>query len=873
MKYQFGELILDLEAGRLLGRDGEIRLRPQAFRLLQVLAESAPKILSQEELLDRVWGVEHLSPASVKQAVSEVRQALGDDPARPTVIETVPRRGYRFIAPLVLLQEETPGPPVAPAPDFGTRPIVIPQEALAPRELEPPPAPAGIEATPEPLPSPSPPRRWRPVLVLLVPLLAAVAGLSAFAVLGRPSPSLSNKEGGASPAAATRRSVAILGFKSLSGDPGDDWISGALAEIIGFELAAPGRVRLIPPENVERMRRELALTRAERYEGPTLARITRNLGTDLLVTGSYLRIPGEKETLRVQAVVQDVRTGETVAWARETGTPESLIELATAVARGLQGALGGGARTDPTALASNAEALQLYTRALALLRVWDSPAALPLLERAAVLDADNPFVQDALAAALSDMGFDLRAREAARRAVDLSQGVPREMRLGIQGRFHALSDRWEEAVETYGELWRLHPDDLEHGLRLVSAQRQVGQTREALATVEALRRLPSPVGDDPRIDLGEADVVWQLGDFARMRDSSSRAIAKGKERGALSFAAAGHFTRGWALGRLGQSAAALADFQTARDLHLKVGDRGAAMGALLGAASVLQETGQPAEARKAYDETLPMLRAAGDRRREAKALNNYAALLVGLGEVDRAIALLERSLDIKKEIGDLQGAATTLNNLSNVLRGYGDLGQARRRAEEALEISRQLGDTHGTALALRGLARVLRREGRQAEALKSLEEALVLGRESGHAEGVAQTLVALAELEREARNLDRARERFREALAEFERLEQTGDVAHARIAIAEIDFRQSRFDEARAGFTDALTLAVKVESELYEAHARFGLAEVAARQGDPAGARSQHLRALELWKKMGDEASMKRSEEALAKLSPRAMVR
>lgn len=106
MKHRFGELVLDLEAGRLLGPGGEIRLRPQAFKLLVVLVENAPRLLSHEELLDRVWGVEHLSPASVKQAVSEVRQALGDNPAQPSAIETVPRRGYRFIAPLTRIEEE-----------------------------------------------------------------------------------------------------------------------------------------------------------------------------------------------------------------------------------------------------------------------------------------------------------------------------------------------------------------------------------------------------------------------------------------------------------------------------------------------------------------------------------------------------------------------------------------------------------------------------------------------------------------------------------------------------------------------------------------------------------------------------------------------
>jgi DNA-binding winged helix-turn-helix (wHTH) protein len=115
VKLRFGDFVLDRETGRLLGPWGEVRLRPQAFRMLEVLAEQAPKILSQEELLDRVWGVEHLSPASVKQAVSEVRQALGDDPARPSLIATIHRRGYRFIAPVERI-EDGPAPRPAPAP-------------------------------------------------------------------------------------------------------------------------------------------------------------------------------------------------------------------------------------------------------------------------------------------------------------------------------------------------------------------------------------------------------------------------------------------------------------------------------------------------------------------------------------------------------------------------------------------------------------------------------------------------------------------------------------------------------------------------------------------------------------------------------------
>lgn len=168
--------MLDREAGRLTGPDGEeVRLRPQAFKMLEVLVTAAPRILSQEELLDRVWGVEHLSPASVKQAVSEVRLALGDDPARPAVIETVHRRGYRCIArvaavtPIAAVTEPEPARQTRQT-EWETRPITVVVPA--------PPQP--------PIAVPVPPRRgWRLALVLLVTLLG---GLSALALVRRPQP-------------------------------------------------------------------------------------------------------------------------------------------------------------------------------------------------------------------------------------------------------------------------------------------------------------------------------------------------------------------------------------------------------------------------------------------------------------------------------------------------------------------------------------------------------------------------------------------------------------------------------------------------------------------------------------------------------------
>ena len=792
MKVRFALFVLDSEAGRLLGPDGEVRLRPQAFRLLETLIEEAPKILSQEELLDRVWGVEHISPTSVKQAVSEIRQALGDDPARPSIIETVHRRGYRFIAPLQEIAPEPAAPAPAPArlPDLSTRPIPLQAEEEERRE--------------ETAPLPHFAERNLPPRLGVVLAGLALAAVAAAAIVPRVLPDRTQPPARmAAKADATtakapavspvRPAVAILGFKNLSGDPADEWISGALVEILGFELAAPGGARLLPAEEVARMKRELALGRAESHSRESLRRIGRNLGTALVVAGSYLEDGGR---LRLQVVVQDVATGETVAWARETGSRESLADLAVAVARGVQSGLGNfdgsraGSRSREAAVfaasAASTESLRLASQALDRLRDGDAPEALRLLEQTAEIDPDNPFVQDALAATLFQLGFEARAREAAGRAQALAAGLPREVRLGIEARAREIHGEWQEAAAIHAALWQRHPDDLEAGLRLAFAQRNAGRTEAALATLARLRQLPPPFGDDPRLDQAESDAAWQLGDFARARDAASRAIAGAEHRGATLLAATGRASRAWAVARLGDSEGALADFEAARAARERLGDGSAAAAAQLGAASVLQGLGRSAEARRIYEDTLPVLAEIGDRRREAKALNNYAVLLHQIDDLDGMFRSLERSLALKRETGDLQGATTTLVNIGNLLRARGDLERAHLRIGEALEISRNLEDAHGTALALRGLANVLLKQSRWAEARSALEEALALCGKSGDADGAAETQYALGDLEKAAGRTERARSHYQQALALWEKLGNEPDAEVTRQALAEL---------------------------------------------------------------------------------------
>src|SRR6266496_141375 len=152
-----------------------------------------------------------------------------------------------------------------------------------------------------------------------------------------------------------RRSVALLGFKNLSGRPERAWLSVALAEMLSTELAAGENLRTIPGENVARMKIELALADAESLAADTLGRIRKNLGTDLVVLGSYLASGDQgSQKIRLDLRVQDAEKGETVASLTESGTEGELSELVSRTSGHLRDKLGIGALTDAQAKAARA---------------------------------------------------------------------------------------------------------------------------------------------------------------------------------------------------------------------------------------------------------------------------------------------------------------------------------------------------------------------------------------------------------------------------------------------------------------------------------------------------------------------------------------
>jgi TolB-like protein len=98
--FQAGEWIVWPEVHRITSGDTERRLRPLQMDLLVSLAEHAGHVLSKDEILNAVWKAEFVSDSSLTREIAELRQCLGDDRSKPKYIETIPKQGYRFIAPV-----------------------------------------------------------------------------------------------------------------------------------------------------------------------------------------------------------------------------------------------------------------------------------------------------------------------------------------------------------------------------------------------------------------------------------------------------------------------------------------------------------------------------------------------------------------------------------------------------------------------------------------------------------------------------------------------------------------------------------------------------------------------------------------------------
>jgi TolB-like protein/DNA-binding winged helix-turn-helix (wHTH) protein/Flp pilus assembly protein TadD len=298
---RFGNFEVDLEAGELRQKGTQIKIQDQPLRILGALLERPGEVVTREQLSERLWpsdtfvDFEH----SLNSAIKKLRQALQDDPDRPVFIETLPKRGYRFIAPMRVLAEAA-------------------EASLGVEELE---GRDGGNAGVEPLKTQT--RTFGIAWVIgIVAVLGVLIAVATTYLTSRRAPI-------GSVASTGKIMLAVLPFENYSAEAEQEYLADGLTEEMITQLGSmdPERLGII------------ARTSAMKYKGARVGvdQIGKELGVAYVLEGS---IRTEADRVRVTAQLIRVRD-QTHLWARSYERSRGGIltmqqEVANAIANEIQ---------------------------------------------------------------------------------------------------------------------------------------------------------------------------------------------------------------------------------------------------------------------------------------------------------------------------------------------------------------------------------------------------------------------------------------------------------------------------------------------------------------------------------------------------------
>jgi tetratricopeptide (TPR) repeat protein len=636
-----------------------------------------------------------------------------------------------------------------------------------------------------------------------------------------------------------RRSVAVIGFKNLSARNDTGWLSTAFSEMLTTELAAGGKLRTIPGESVAQTKISLSLAEVESLSKQTLDRVYKNLGCDFVVLGSYLDTGDSNHSIRLDVRVQDAALGETVASLAETGSESALPDLITRTGADLRRQLGiseispaENARVEQS-LPSNPEAVRLYAESLAKLRIFDALGARDGLQKAVIADPKFALAHSALADAWTTLGYDGKAKEEAKKALDLSAGLPREQGLWIEGQYHRIVQEWTKDAEIYGTLFNFFPDNIDYGLRFAKAQVEAGHLDEGLATLQALRKLPFPAGADPRIDLEESNHAHSAADFKREVAAAIRAQQKGESLGARLIIAEALYLQAYGLRSLYETKKAQDSGERARGLFAEAGDH-SGEARVLRLEGVLKEDLNDAEgARRAYEQALRIYHELGNTAEEATTLGNLGEVCKWQKDFAAAAGNFRRSLALARELGEPHRTAIVLSQLGDAERQEGDFVQAKEHLQEALTQGRHYNDKNLIAWPLMSLADIAVAEGDLSLAKKTNEEVLTIFRGIGVKMNIGAGLLRLADLELSSGDLPVAKKQYSEALQVFTEAGQKLAASAANCGLGDVLFAGDNLEAARDKYREALAIRQELHgTPRYIFDNRVKLARVSLEEGD-----------------------------------------
>ncbi|MEO8780195.1 MAG: transcriptional regulator, partial [Rhodanobacter sp.] len=340
--YRFAGCELDPHERRFVAHGQLVTLTPKVFDTLLLLVERAGHAVSKDELMAALWPRGFVHESNLTKHIWLIRKALGGDEG--CFIETIPKLGYRFTAPVCQvaakpIAQEAPEALRSSLPneslddqatascvgtddmstDVGSPAITLGADSGLISSMPRAPAAAAGAIGRSPLHRR---RRLRWAAAAVVTFALVLGGLAYRALAPGHAP-LDTRIATLDPGA-----VAIAELGNLSGNAKDAWLAPALSEMLATEIGVDGRMHAVSDELVRPARADLPAPAAGGYSPASLATLQRRLGAHYVLSGAYL-VSGSSETpqLRIDLSIQDTRTGAAVATLSRNGAVADLPQL------------------------------------------------------------------------------------------------------------------------------------------------------------------------------------------------------------------------------------------------------------------------------------------------------------------------------------------------------------------------------------------------------------------------------------------------------------------------------------------------------------------------------------------------------------------
>ncbi len=501
--FAVADWLIDPKACQASRKGVVVKLRPQLVDVLLCLARRPGAIVLKDEILAEVWPGQYIAESGLSRCIAELRQLLQDDVQRPRVIETIPKRGYRLVAPVVWLRPEA----AIEAPP-GQAETAMAAGAAAAAAV--PPESTTVEAGTKRAGA----RRARTRAVVATAVVAVVL-VAAVVMLTRSRTKV-----------LTEQDTVLLAFENKTGDAVfDETIPLAMA--IQMEqspylgLLSPGRI-----QETLRMMQRPADTQVTRSVG---LEICERVGGHALIVTSIASL-GRQYAIGLEAVA--CGTGEVLARRQvTTDRKEQVLAALERAANEIRAAVGEPAASlgqynvpIVEATTSSLEALRALRRGDQARDRGEGNLAVELYREAASLDPDFALAQARLGTATATgMLSEADSRQALERAFALRERVTLPERLEIEAMYHRLVTLEKaRVVQAFEELEQTYPRRATYRRALATEHTQAGRYDAALReSLEAQRLEPNSVMNLAAV----ARAYLYLNRIAEAREAAERAIA------------------------------------------------------------------------------------------------------------------------------------------------------------------------------------------------------------------------------------------------------------------------------------------------------------------------------------------------------------